>query len=404
MSNADFHGSAAPSLGVELELQLIDAETLALREGAGEILNDLAGSIRGFVKPELYRCCIEINTGVSADVAAVGLDLAGKLEAVERLAARHGLRVGWGGTHPFSSWVDQPMTLNPRYHELAEQFRETITRQLTFGMHVHVGVRTGDEAVRACTRLRGYLPVLLALSANSPFWCGRPTGLLSYRSELVGAPSGGLPPRLGGWAEFVALLDRMIERQFIKSHKELWWDARPSPKLGTVEVRICDMPPDLPTVLGLTALVQCLVTHLATEEAGTAADPSLELMLGLYRWRAARYGLEARLFDPADGSAVVARELVRTLVGRLGPIAARLGCADELERVGTLAARPTGSERQLDVFRSSGDLVAVARSLVDGPRHADRLEPVDRREPAPAQQPWFVSSVTVGPAGIVTRR
>src|SRR4051794_22718712 len=273
MSVEDFRGSAGPSLGVELEFQLVDATSLALTGAADKVLAEVPDPAKDAVKPEFYDCCVELNTGVCRDRAAVERGLAPALPATARAAGRHGVLLAWGGTHPFSHWHGQPVVPTPRYLELAEHYRETLCRQVTFGMHVHVGVGDGDTAVRVCNGIAEHLPALLALSANSPFWCGRATGLHWHRVEVMGAsPTGGLPPRLGGWDDYDRLVGRLTAAGIIQTPKELWWDVRPSPDHGTVEVRICDMPPDLPSVLGLAALIQCLVAELARKDEAPALD------------------------------------------------------------------------------------------------------------------------------------
>src|SRR4051812_41987759 len=226
MSVSKFIGSARPSLGVELGLQLVDARSMALTGAIDEVLAGVPAEFQESIKPEVYDCCVEINTGVCRDVADVEQDLAAKLAATARIAASHGVLLGWGGTHPFSLWRDQPVVATPRYRELAGLYRETLCRQLTFGLHVHVGVGDGDAAVRVCNRIAEHLPVLLALSANSPFWCGRATGLPAHRVGVMGAPPpGGLPPRLDGWGDFVRLVARLTAVGLIGTPKELWWDV-----------------------------------------------------------------------------------------------------------------------------------------------------------------------------------
>jgi carboxylate-amine ligase len=368
MSFDTFRGSARPSLGVELEFQLVDARSMALARAVNEVLADVPAESRDAVKPEFYDCCVEINTGICDSVAEVGCDLGATLAAASWAAGRHDILLAWGGTHPFSHWLDQPIFPTPRYRELVGVYRETLCRQLTFGLHVHVGVEDGDAAVRACNRIAEHLPALLALSANSPFWCGRPTGLHSHRVEVMGAsPTGGLPARLDGWADYVRLVDRMTSAGLIQTSKELWWDVRPSPDHGTVEVRMCDMPPDLPSVLALTALIQCLVVVSAR---GHDNEPRMDecgvMMVRQNRWRAARFGLGSELVDPRTGRPSRAREVIKDLVERLWGEAEHLGCARQLGLAWAMADGPSGAERQLAVFEQTGDLAAVARHMTGG--------------------------------------
>ena len=304
MSPYTFVSSPGPTLGVELELNLVDAQTLALRSGVVPILESLPPELHGSVKPELFQCYLEINTAICRDVAEVQRDLTAKIKVVEQLARNQGMRLYWGGTHPFSRWQDQEVTPNERYLGLVDLLQETARRLVTFGLHVHVGLDSGDKSIMMCDRILPHLPMLLALSVNSPFWQGRNTGLHSHRIKIMETlPTSGLPPLMRNWSEYTWLLNQMIETGFIKTVREIWWDVRPHHNFGTIEVRICDMPPSLHHVLGLTALIQCLVHDLSEEiDRGTYQYNCHPFLIRQNKWRACRYGMEASLVDPADFS------------------------------------------------------------------------------------------------------
>ena len=313
---------------MELELQLVDSDSMELCDALHDILSRLSDSVHGGAKPEFYRSCIEINTGICLNVADVRMDLEERLRCLAQAAAESHVSLGWGGTHPFSCWRDQHMVATRRYGELADQFQETLFRQLTFGMHVHVGVPSGEAAILACNGVRRYLPLLLALSANSPFWSGRATGLHAHRAEVMSAlPASGPPPRFHDWNDYSSLIERLISGGCIKTSKDLWWDARPSPAYGTVEVRVCDMPPDLPSVLGLTSIIQCLIFVLSRDLFEITDPAAEEVAIRQNRWRAARYGLDADFFDPQSGHSFPVRDLIDTLVDLLSPVARTLGGA-----------------------------------------------------------------------------
>jgi carboxylate-amine ligase len=367
MMQPTFRGSPRPTIGVELELQLVNAESLALENGIFELLGDLPTKLQDYVKPEFFQCYAEINTEVCQSVSAMEADLGQKIRAVEESAERQGLRLAWAGTHPFSDWRDQAITPNSRYLALAERLQETVTRPVTFGLHVHVGVSSGDGAVLIINRLRSYLPILLALSANSPFWSGRATGLHAHRLELLeGFPTGGLPPTLRSWCDYTSLVETLVERGFIQNEKEIWWDLRPNAENGTIEIRICDMPADLTAVVALVALCQCLVYELEVSgEVDAEYDRHSLTFLRQDRWRAARYGLGAELIDPMTGRGMPVRRLATELVARLGSAAADLDCRSALEQVFELARRPSGAECQLASFHETGDLSDVVRRMVD---------------------------------------
>ena len=223
-----------------------------------------------------------------------------KSRSSPRSLGRQGVRLFWSGTHPFSPWQAQDVTPLDRYRDLIDLLQETARRIITFGLHVHVGVDSGDKAIMICDRILQHLPTLLALSANSPFWQGRNTGLHSQRSKIMETlPTAGLPPLMRNWSEYAWLLNNLIETGFIKTIRELWWDVRPHHNFGTVEVRICDMPPGLEHVLGITALVQCLVHDLSEEiDQGTYQFDCHPFLIRQNKWRACRYGMDARLVDP----------------------------------------------------------------------------------------------------------
>jgi len=355
-----------PTLGVEIELNLVDSQTMALRSGVLEILNDLPPELEQSVKPELFQSYLEINSKVCQNVAEAESDLTEKLRVVRQLAARRGMRLHWGGTHPFSRWQEQEVTPNERYLNLIELLQETARRLVTFGLHVHVGVDSGDKAIMVVDRIFQHLPTLLALSVNSPFWQGRLTGLHSQRSKIMETlPTAGLPPLMRNWSEYTWLLNHMVETGFIKTIREIWWDVRPHHNFGTVEVRICDVPPSLKHVLGLTALVQCLVYELSQEiERGTYQYSCHPFMIRQNKWRAARYGLDAKLVDPSTYKAVPARKVVRTLLSSLQDRASELGCASYLDIIRDMLDEPTGSVLQMRAFEETNDLAEVVRRML----------------------------------------
>jgi carboxylate-amine ligase len=352
-----------PTLGVELELNLVDAQTMALRSAIADVLASVPRDLQGAIKPELLQCYLEINTGICRSVDDVRQDLERKIDVVRQAAAHHGLRLFWSATHPFSRWQDQDVTPNDRYLGLIDLLQETARRLVTFGLHVHVGVDTGDKAIMICDRIMQYLPVLLALSVNSPFWQGRRTGLHCQRVKVMETlPTAGLPPLMRNYSEYTWLLNHMVETGFIKTIRELWWDVRPHHNFGTVEVRICDMPPTLRHVLGLTALIQCLVYDLSEEiDRGTYQYDCHPFMVRQNKWRACRFGMEAKLVDPTTFRASPARQIVHSLVDRLAGRAQELDCARYLSDLHDLAEEPTGADRQMRAFEETHDLAEVVR-------------------------------------------
>lgn len=366
MHRLAFQSNPEPSLGVELELAIVDMETMALSNSANRLIESLPEAGRSGVKPELMQCYLELNTGICETVADVEADLRRKLAVVQGGADRMGLGFLWSGTHPFSSWRDQEITPNPRYHALVNLLQEMGRQLVTFGLHVHVGVNSGDKAILICEQIQTHLPLLLALSANSPCWEGRVTGLHSIRSKVMEAlPTAGLPTRLRNWSEYTWLINHLVETGFINTIREIWWDVRPHHNFGTVEIRICDMPADLDEVLALTALMQCLVHHLSTRiEEGYYVSEAHPVMVRQNKWRAARFGRGARLVDPVGHSQHGVDELAEELTRSLMPAAAALGCAGYLERIPELARRPDGAARQMELLATApSPAEAVARMV-----------------------------------------
>jgi carboxylate-amine ligase len=367
LSPYKFASNEQPTIGVEIELNLVDSQTMALKSGVSQILSGLPTELEDSVKPELFQCYIEINTKICQDVEEAERDLRKKIRVVGDVAQRHGLSLLWSGTHPFSAWQDQEVTPNERYYDLINLLQQTARRLITFGLHVHVGVDSGDKAIMICDRILQHLPALLALSVNSPFWQGRNTGLHSQRSKIMETlPTAGLPPLMRNWSEYAWLVNHMVETGFIKTIREIWWDVRPHHNFGTVEVRICDMPPSLEHVLGLTALIQCLVYDLSEEiDRGTYQFDCHPFMIRQNKWRACRYGLDASLVDAATHQSIPARQVVRALLDRLQPRAGELGCTSYLEIVREMTEQPTGSVRQLQHFQETNDLAEVVRRMVE---------------------------------------
>jgi carboxylate-amine ligase len=240
-------------------------------------------------------------------------------------------------------------------------------RQLvTFGLHVHVGVESGDKAVMVCDRILRHLPTLLSLSCNSPWWNGRVSGLRSHRSKIMESlPTAGLPSLMRNWSEYVWLVNHLVDTGFIRTIREIWWDVRPHHNFGTVEVRVCDMPGSLEDVLGITALIQSLVVALSDEiDDGTYQHDCHPMMVQQNKWRAARFGLDAPLVDPITLESQPARERVLRLVDLLQPTAEQLDCLGHLEQVREMAMRDTWADRQLAMLEETGDPAQVVRRMV----------------------------------------
>jgi carboxylate-amine ligase len=360
-----FNGSERPTLGVEIEVQVVDeAGALATDTAATKILADLHGE-PGF-KHELLECTIEVITDVCPTVEAARRELQGKLERLFEVADNYGYRIMSSGTHPFSAWVDQTVSPDPRYHRLIEDCQWTARRLLIFGVHTHVGLRTGEEAIAVGNSLATFIPHFLALSTSSPFWQGRDSGLSSIRSKIFESlPTAGLPYQMDNWGQFQRFMRTLIGAGTIRSIREVWWDIRPHPGFGTLELRICDGISSLEEIASITALSQCLVVWLAERyNSGLDMFEHQAWTIRENKWRAARHGLEAEIIRDEEGNVMSLRRSISDIVDRLAPTAERLGCLRELRGIDDILERGTSSTRQREVYRETGDLSRVVDHLV----------------------------------------
>jgi len=352
------------TLGVEEELMLLDPETLAL---AAAIEPIIAGEKEhGPAKRELMQCQAEVSTRPCRSVDELLEELVALRATLRRHAAGEGVLVAGAGTHPFSHAEEQPITPAHRYREMVAALRYPARRTLCYAMHVHVAVGGADKALQIIEALLAELPLLLALSTSSPFWDGEETGLASTRLIVLQTmPRTGLPPVFESWREFESTLAALRRAGAIADATYLWWDVRPQPRFGTVEVRIMDVQPRVEDSAALAGLVQALVRHYGKRyDRGEGFAKANRLVVGENRWLAARHGLRARLVTGAE-QAVGARTLIAGLLDRIADDAAALGCEWVLERVESIAAEGTSADRQLRLVRHGHSLDDVLRGLVE---------------------------------------
>ena len=351
------------TIGVEEEFQLVDRTSYELVSRFDEIEEELNREVE--VKPELVQSVLEVATHVHGSVPEAIEEARSLRRRIAEAAAGSGTLVVGAGTHPFSRYEHQDVTEKERYRDLLHEMQWIGQREVIFGLHVHVGLSTGQEAISVAGALRTWLPELLALSANSPFWLGRDTGLASTRSKVFDAfPRSGLPPAYASFEEWEEAMDRAQRLGFFDDYTYIWWDLRLHPTLGTIEIRICDGQTRLTSVAGIVALVQCLVALLSDRYEREGALPiQPRLLVGENKWRAVRYGLDATLVDLDRDESRTAREAVLDLVERAEPYAARLGCVDELAEVERICARGNGADEQRACFEREGNLLAVVKTL-----------------------------------------
>jgi len=358
------------TLGVEEEYMLLDPESFDLVQHIETVLDAVEGDeLADRINAELMQSVLEIATPVCRTAADVMRELQTLRGYVRDVAGREGLRVGSAGTHPFSLFERQRITAKDRYHALIDQLQYVARRELIFGMHIHVAVDDPDKAIQVVNGLLPQLGPLLALSASSPFWRGEPTGLASSRQIVFSAfPRSGPPPRFRDYEDYAAVVGQLERTGCIADYTHIWWDIRPHPKWGTVEVRICDAVTRVEDAVAIAAYCQALVKALSDRYDVGAAIPSYHRILtSENKWLAARYGLDAPVMDLSTGRRirVPIAKLVRRTLRELEPHARELGSERELEGIEALLGRGNSAERQLRIFNANRDIVEVARAISD---------------------------------------
>jgi glutamate---cysteine ligase / carboxylate-amine ligase len=358
------------TLGVEEEYQLLDSRTFDLVQHIDTILAAVSGhELEEQINAELMQSVLEIATPVcrtAGDVMAALTTLRGYVTGVAR---DKGLRVGSAGTHPFSLFERQRITARDRYRALIDQLQYVARRELIFGMHVHVAVDDPEKAIQVVNGLLPQLAPLLALSASSPFWRGEPTGLASSRQMVFSAfPRSGPPPRFRDYADYADVVGRLERSGCIADYTHIWWDIRLHPRLGTVEVRICDAVSRLEDAVAIAAYCQALVKHLCERyDAGEEIPSYHRILTSENKWLAARYGLHAPVMDLTTGrrNRVPVSRVIRRTVSEVAPHARELGSERELEGVLEIVSRGNGADRQLRVYNANRDIVEVAREIAE---------------------------------------
>ena len=359
-----FNGSPKPTVGVEVELQIIDPETKNLVSGAPRILERVKDI--DHVKSELIESTVELNTDVCADIDGVRRELTDRFRSLLSLCDDLGYELAATGTHPFSRWAEQDITDKERYHLLVNRCQWPARRLMIFGLHAHVGIESGEKAIAILNSLTTYIPHLLALSASSPFFEGEETGLASCRVKIFESlPTAGLPYRLLNWAEFQRLMITLVNARAIESVREIWWDVRPHPVFGTVEVRICDGLSTLDEIIAMTAMIQALVVWLGDQYDEGSYLPLLRYwIVRENKWRASRWALDADVIVDEEGRLEPLAESIDRLIESIEPVSKRLGSHTELMRVRDLMKTGPSYARQRRVYADTGDFRQVVDSVV----------------------------------------
>ncbi len=348
------------TIGIEEEFQIVDSDG-ELRAHIDTLMASAKPVLGEELKPEFLQSFVEIGTKVCAGVAEARQEIARLRGTLHSLLVENDLRLASAGTHPFSHWKDQPRTEHERYRELEEEMQDVIRELLIFGMHVHVGIPDPEVRVEIFNEARYFLPHLLALSTSSPFWLGRNTGLKSYRGVVWSRfPRTGIPPDFTSYDEFENYVEVLIKTNSIDDGKKIWWDLRPHHVYPTLEFRICDACTKVEETICLAALIQAICAKLVKLRRGNLGFRKyLPNLVAENKWRAMRHGIDGKLIDFGKQAEVPYRDLAMELLEFVDDVVDDLGSRGACEYVNTILAEGTSADRQLEVYRRTGDLKAV---------------------------------------------
>lgn len=356
------------TLGIEEEYQTIDPETRDLRSHIEtELLAEGKRILKERVKAELHQSVVEVGTGVCRCIAEARADLLDLRRNMVSLAKKHGLRLAAASTHPFADWRSQQIYPDERYITIVEDMQQVARANLIFGLHVHVGIEDRETAIHLMNAARYFIPHILALTTNSPFWLGLETGLKSYRCKVFDKfPRTNIPDYFGSYVEFESFVKLLIQTNCIDNAKKIWWDVRPHPHFNTLEFRVMDLPMRLDETVAIAALIQATVAKLwKLYDANQGFRLYRRMLIMENKWRAARYGLDGKLIDFGKRIEVAERELIEEYLTLVDDVVDELGSREEISYVRRILETGTGADRQLRVFRETGDLKRVVDYIVE---------------------------------------
>ena len=361
---------ARPSLniGIEEEYQTIDPTTRDLRSHIqAEIIQKGKTLLAERVKPEMHQSVIEIGTGVCPNIKEAKAEIRSIRQQIIGLARQNGLRLAAAGTHPFAQWRDQEIYPDDRYRMIVEDMKMVARANLIFGLHVHIGIEDRETAIQIMNAARYFLPHILALSANSPFWQGMDTGLRSYRCKVFDKfPRTNIPDLYSSWSEFENYVNLLIKTNCMDNAKKIWWDIRPHPNFPTLEFRICDIPMRVDETIAIAALCQAIVAKLyRLHEQNLSFRHYSRALIMENKWRAARYGLGGKLIDFGKQSEVPVRDLIYEILEFVNDVTGELDSKEEIAYITRILDEGNGADRQLRVFGETGDLNQVVDYVIE---------------------------------------
>jgi carboxylate-amine ligase len=359
------------SIGIEEEYQTIDPETRDLRSHIQtEILPKAKRKIAEKVKPEMHQAVVEVGSKVCRDIKEAREDMRNLRREMISLAAENGLLLGSASTHPFADWKTQEIYPDERYKQVVEDMQLIARANLVFGLHVHIGIEDRNTAIHIMNSMRYFLPHILALSSNSPFWLGMQTGFKSYRSKVFERfPRTGIPDVFANWADYETFVNLLVKTNCIDNGKKIWWDIRPHPFFETIEIRVCDIPMRLDETLAITALIQATAAMLWKLHASNKSYRIYgRALISENKFRASRYGLEGKLIDFGKEEEVPLTKLMYEYLHLIDDVVDELGSRDEIEYIHEMLKLGTGADRQLKIYRETGDLKKVVDYIVEETR------------------------------------
>src|SRR6516225_2717338 len=350
------------NIGIEEEYQTIDPESRDLRSHIhAEIVQKGKTLLAERVKPEMHQSVIEIGTGVCRNIKEAKEEIRSIRRQIIALARQNGLRLAAAGTHPFAQWRDQEIYPDDRYRMIVEDMKMVARANLIFGLHVHIGIEDRETAIHLMNGARYFLPHILALSTNSPFWLGMNTGLKSYRCKVFDKfPRTNIPDYFPSWGEYQNFIKLLIKTGCIDNAKKIWWDIRPHPFFNTIEFRICDIPMRVDETITLAALIQATVAKLyKLYEANQGFRLYRRALIMENKWRAARYGINGKMIDWGKQTQVPVRDLILEYLDFIDDVVDELDSREELEYIHKILETGSGADRQLRIFQETGDLKKV---------------------------------------------
>ena len=354
------------TLGIEEEFMTIDPETRELKSHMSQIVQDGKILLQERIKQEMHQAVVETGTAICQNIKEAREEVQFLRNNLIGLAEKKGLLVAAAGTHPFSDWVDQLITSDAHYDEIVNEMRDVARGNLIFGLHVHVGIENRQEAVQVMNEVRYFLPHIHALSTNSPFWCGRNTGFMSYRSKVFDKfPRTGIPDYFGSASEYDDYVNLLIKTGCINNGKKIWWDIRVHPVYPTIEYRICDVPMRTDETICLAAIMQALIAKLhKLRQQNLSFRTYRRILINENKWRAARDGIHARLIDFGKETEIDFKILIHELLAFIDDVVDELGSRKEVEYVHKILESGTGADRQLAVYEKNQDLKEVVDYIV----------------------------------------